>query len=238
MGIPRLSDFRQFLQGPSQRPDSDSKSCFICYFAPFQKCSAILDHPSGRWNSAQSHCLSLLGLTDAALVFASGCPEPRPFAVYLLLVCVCVCVCVCVHMLVSQLCRLFGTSYLLYPWNSPRKNTELGAISSWLRDQILVSHIVGRFFTVWATREAQECLYMCKHLMWTTNSLEKTLMLGTTGGRRRRGWQSMWWLIAIINSMAVSLSNFQEIVKDRETWCAESMGSQRVRHSWAMEQQQ
>ena len=151
---------------------------------------------------------------------------------------VCVCVCVCAHMLVSQLCRLFGTSYLLYPWNSPGKNTELGAISSWLRDQILVSHIVGRFFTVWATREAQECVYMCKHLMWTTNSLEKTLMLGTTGGRRRRGWQSMWWLIAIINSMDVSLSKFQEIVKDRETWCAESMGSQRVRHSWAMEQQQ
>ena len=97
MGILRLSDFRQFPQGPSQRPDSDSKSFFICYFAPFQKCSAILDHPSGRWNSAQSHCLSLLGLIDAALVFVSGCPEPLPFATYLLLVCVCVCVCVCVR---------------------------------------------------------------------------------------------------------------------------------------------
>ena len=66
MGTMRLSDFRQFPQG--HRDLTQIQSCSIWYFAPSQKCSDILDHPSGRWNSAQSHCLLLLGLTDAALV--------------------------------------------------------------------------------------------------------------------------------------------------------------------------
>ena len=124
--------------------------------------------------------------------------------------------------------------------NNDKSETEVAQLCLTLRDPIdyslpgsSVHGILQARILEWVTISFSYYVY----LTWTADSLEKTLMLGKTEGKRIRRWQKLRWLDSMTDSIDTSLSKLWEIVGVRGAWCAAVQGSQRFRHNLATEQQ-